>query len=575
MSDFEIAKKLISLYKPYKWYLILSLPCAFVVSLVPGSSAILVKPLIDNVFIQKDKWYMWFVPVCVVLLYMLKAIARFLHAYLLSIAGQKAVRDLRKNMFEHLQSLSIDFFDSSDSGSLISRFTYDISLVQMMAPNILYLFKEPLTLLWLTIILFYIDLKLTLLSLIFLPFAGIGVWHFSKKVREVTGQSQERMGELTKSLQESISGVRIVKAFNAEEKELLKFSESNEGFFEAVRRAVKYTESLSPAVEFVGALGLGLVIYYGAYRVIVEKEISPGSFFTFLTAVGMMYEPYRQLSKINALIQTCLSAGKRIFEILSLKPRIVEKEDAVDLKEFRDSIVFDGVWFRYSNDYIIKNFSLTIKKGEIIGIAGEVGAGKSTLSQLLVRFYDVEKGRILIDGRDIRDLRIKSLRNKIALITQDVFLFNDTIMENIRYGNWDANEKDVENAARLAGLHDFIISLPDGYFTRVGERGCNLSGGQRQKISIARAFLKNAPILILDEATSNLDAESEREIESAIYDLMTGKTVIIISHRPSFLQKADRIIVMHKGEKVKEGRFDEIFSKNVIDYALKKMEKGN
>ncbi len=566
MKDFiqserkEVFFRILGFYRPYWKYVILSIPCAVLVSIVPGSSAALIKPLIDNVFISRNQQLLGLIAVAVVGLYLIKGLARFGQGYLLRIAGQKAVRDVRNVLFRHIHSLSRDFFDRADTGALISRLNYDVFLLQMIAQAAVDLIKEPLTLLWLLGLMFYLDWKLSLAALIVLPPAGWFVWFLAGRVRAASRAGQEYMENLTARMQESFAGSHVVKAFGAEREELRRFEEENERFLQSMVGVIRYTEMLSPAVEFLGALGICAVIYYGGMRVLEDGIYTPGRFFAFLGAVGMMYEPYRKLSRLYAVLQQAIAAGGRIFSILDMQPSVQNPPEPAPWTRFEKEIRFENVRFSYGARPALKGVSFTITAGSVVGIAGEVGSGKSTIAHLIMRYYDVTDGQILVDGYDIRELRIEALRSNVALISQDVFLFNDTVKENIRYGRPDAHDEEIVEAAKLAGIHEFILTLPHGYDTLVGERGVHLSGGQRQKISIARAFLKNAPLLILDEATSNLDVDSENEVEDAIFRLIKGKTVIIITHRLPFLEKADKIIVMKEGLIMEEGSHQELMA---------------
>ncbi len=367
------------------------------------------------------------------------------------------------------------------------------------------------------------------------------------------------MGSITTFLHETIAGNRIVKAFNMEEYEMRRFAEENNRFFRIVLKRVKIRALSHPLMEVIGGIGVAIIIWVGGYRVI-RGEMTPGTFFSFMTALLMLYAPIRDLNKVNLEVQEGLAAAIRVFELLDTTPEIKDEEGVISLPSISKGVDFQEVTFKYGEEAVLKDISLHVKVGEVIALVGMSGAGKTSLVNLLPRFYDVEKGQILVDGCDIRKVTVKSLRNQIALVTQQTILFNDTVRNNIAYGSLNCSDQEIMEAAQAANAHDFIQKLPEGYETIIGEQGVKLSGGERQRLSIARALLKNAPILILDEATSSLDSDSETEVQNALERLMKGRTVFVIAHRLSTIRNAHRIVVLSDGQIVEQGTHDELMA---------------
>jgi len=423
------------------------------------------------------------------------------------------------------------------------------------------LIKDTFTILALTGVVFYRNWKLAIIACLIFPLAIIPIKEFGKRLRKFSRKSQQRMGSLTSFLHETIIGNRIVKAFNMEDYEKQRFAQENEKFFKTVLKRVKIRAISHPMMELLGGLGVAAIIWVGGYSVI-RGESTPGTFFSFLTALLMLYAPIRDLSKVNLEVQEGIAAAIRVFELLDTQPEIKEEKDAIPLPPISKGIEFRKVSFKYDNEDVLKDISFYVNVGEVIAIVGTSGAGKTSLVNLLPRFYDVEEGEILIDGIDIRKVTLKSLRDQIGLVTQQTILFNDTVRNNIAYGSPNRSDEEVIEAAKAANAHEFIKRLPNGYDTIIGEQGVRLSGGERQRISIARALLKNPPILILDEATSSLDSESEKEVQNALGRLMQGRTVFVIAHRLSTIRNAHRIIVLSEGKIVEEGTHDELINLN-------------
>jgi subfamily B ATP-binding cassette protein MsbA len=444
----------------------------------------------------------------------------------------------------------------------MSRITNDVNLVQgalTRAPASLV--QGILTMVVLTGYILYTNWKLAAFSIVVLPFAGIALSKFSKRFRKTSTQMQEQIGVLNTHLHETIAGIRIVKAFGMEAYESERFAGRNRQLFNSLMRGIKTSAVSHPVMEFITMVGTSMVIFVGGYW-IIRGTMTVGEFFSFLMALVFFYRPLKELNGLNNLIQDGMAAAKRIFEVLDTDPEIADKRGAVPLsREFR-IVKFQDVSFRYEDEFVLKDVSLIVKAGETIAIVGKSGGGKTTLVNLIPRFYDVTDGAITIDGTDIRDAKTSSLRALIAIVTQQTVLFNDTVKNNIGYGYQAASFDDIVSAAQAAYADDFIRALPQGYDTIIGESGVKLSGGQRQRIAIARALLKNAPILILDEATSSLDTQSEREVQSALDMLMKDRTSFVIAHRLSTIMNADRIIVLKNGRIIEQGRHAELLARN-------------
>lgn len=497
----------------------------------------------------------------IVLAFFLKNLFGYLQGNLMAYVEFAAMKDLRDEAYKHLHKLPMSYFKKEKVGNLISRFTNDVSIVQSsISATFSNLIKEPLTILVFLFIAISISWKLTLFAFLILPFSmGIIAW-IGLKLRHQSGKLQAKLADITSVLQETISGVKVVKAFGMEEYENKRFTDETRSFFRLVVRIVLVRNSSSPLTEFLSVIVGAFIIYYGGLLVIEDNSLSASQFLGFLFAIFQMMPPIKELSSVNNRIQEASAAADRIFEILDTQPSIKDSDNALELLNFEKSISFVNVSFKYedSEDWVLKDISFEANKGEIIAFVGPSGGGKSTLVDLIPRFYDPTFGKILIDGRDIRDFTLKSLRAKMGIVTQETFLFNTTIRENIAYGLTDCPEEKIIEAAKTANAHNFIIDMPNGYDTIIGERGIKLSGGQRQRLTIARALLKNPEIMIFDEATSALDNESEILVQEAIERLMKNRTTFVIAHRLSTIRNADKIIVIDRGQIVQIGSHEEL-----------------
>jgi ATP-binding cassette, subfamily B, bacterial MsbA len=544
--------RLLSFLKPYYGKLILAMIFMSMVAATNGLTAFIVKPVLDKIFFEKNATMLYLIPLGVLVLYVLKGVFEYLQAYLMGFVGQKVITDIRNLIFACLQRQPLSYFDKTPTGQSISRIMNDVNLVQSTVSDAFTaILKDAFTIVGLIGVVFYRDWKLAAIAFVVLPFAVYPIVSFGKKLRKVSTKTQKSIARLTNFLHETITGQRIVKAFSMENYENRRFQQENETLFLINLKRYKIRALSHPIMEVLGGVAISVIIWYGGSEVISGKS-SPGNFFSFTAALLMLYEPIKRLNKENHNIQQGLAASQRVFEIIDREPEILDKPDACDVGRVHGAIEFRDVFFKYEEKMILKDINLTIDRNEVLAVVGESGVGKTTLVNLIPRFYDVTKGAVLVDGHDIRDLTVDSLRRNMALVTQDVILFNDTIKNNIAYGATQDMEK-IEEVANMAYAHDFITKLSKGYDTIAGEKGMRLSGGQKQRIAIARALYKDAPVLILDEATSSLDAASEVEVQKALENLMKGRTTIIIAHRLSTVMNATRIIVLEGGTIVQEG----------------------
>jgi len=542
--------------------------CMLVVGTSTSALAFLVKPALDGIFLKKDAQMLIWIPLVVIFIYLAKGLCSYGQMVLMNYIGLRVVADLRGSLYRQIQKQSLSFFTRHPTGILMSRITNDAGTLQgAVSDAVTTMFKDTFTLIGLIFVIFYRDWKLAVIAILIFPLIIYPIAKFGKKMRSVATRTQITMGALTTLLHETISGTRIVKAFGMEEYENKRFSEENERFFKLNIKAVSINAAASPFMEFLGGIGIAAIILYGGFQVI-KGGATPGTFFSFLTALIMLYEPVKRLTNMNNTIQQGIAGAQRVFSIIDMEPEIGDGPDAVALPKITRSIDIENVSFAYEETPVLKDIDLSIRAGEVVAFVGMSGGGKTTLVNLIPRFYDVTTGRIAIDGQDIRDVTVESLRGQIAMVTQQTILFNDTVRNNIAYGDIQRSEEEIVGAARAAHAHDFIMQLPQGYDTIIGEAGTKLSGGERQRISIARAILKDAPILILDEATSSLDTEAEIEVQKALDNLMAGRTTLIIAHRLSTIRNADRIIVLVNGRIVEEGNHEFLLAKRGEYYKL-------
>jgi len=561
MNNTMIFSHLLGVLKPYRGQMVLAMVGMLAVGGFNALQAYMVKPLLDEIFFNKNAQLLHLLPLGLLLIFFAKGIFYFAYSYLLERVGQSVIRDLRNRIYAHLHEMSLNFFHQHTTGELISRIINDVSMLQSSVSHALIrMLRDFFSVIGLIGVIFYMDWRLALVSLLFLPMAAVPIVVFGKKFRRISTSYQTKIGEATSQLHETIAGVRIVKAFGMEGFEKQRFAVKIQSIMDTLMLETRYSCLSHPMIEFLGGVGMAMIIWFGGGQVL-QGHSTPGAFMSFLTALIMLYEPVKGVSKINTTIQQGMAAAARIFSLLAIRPEIQEAPDAVELAPFSRQLVFTDVSFSYgTNPPVIRQLNLQINHGEILAIVGPSGSGKTTLANLIPRFYEIGQGELQIDDIDIRQVTFTSLRRQIALVTQQTILFNTTVRDNIAYGMTDCPEEKIIEAARSAYALDFIQALPQGFETLIGEGGSRLSGGQQQRISIARALLKDAPILILDEATSALDTESEREVQRALDNLMQNRTTIVIAHRLSTIQNADRIVVLKDGQLIEEGRHEDLLT---------------
>lgn len=571
----QVYKRLLEYLKPYSLKLMLALFCMSGVAIMTASLAYLVKPALDEIFFERNKEMLFMIPVVVASVYIFKGFCDFGQYYLMSFIGQSVIRDLREEMFTKLSNMSVGFFVRHSTGELVSRMNNDVMMVQGAMTNaITGIVRDVLTVVSLIFVVFYRDYQLALIAMIVFPMAIYPLLNFGRRLKKYSRRMLVSLEDITERLNETITGIRIVKAFAMEDYERERFSMVNNTLFNAFMKRFKVRALSNPVMETLGGFGVCLIVFYGGYQVI-NGNSTQGTFFSFMAALIMLYEPIKRINEVNITIQEGLSAGERIFALLDTPVDVMDRKGASDLGRARGELTFENVGFSYEENVVLEDVSLRVAPGEAIAIVGESGAGKSTLLDLAPRFYDVSSGRVLIDGSDVRDVTQKSLRQNIGIVTQQTILFDDTIRNNIAYGRPDLPLEKVIEAAVAAHAHDFIMTTPNGYDTLIGENGIKLSGGERQRIAIARALLKDPPVLILDEATSNLDSDSEIAVQRAIETLMKGRSTMVVAHRLSTIRNVNRIYVLVSGRIVEEGAHDELLAKNGFFARLYKLQFKN
>lgn len=499
----------------------------------------------------------------VLVLFLLKNIFNYLAMFFITFLRNGVLKDIRNSLYKKILELPISFFSEKRKGDIIARITSDVLEIQHSFLSILELVvREPLTIIFTIIIMLGINSKLTLFVFVFIPIAGIIISTIGKSLKKQSDKVQKEQGEFLSITEETLSGLRVVKAFNSENYFLNKFKASTTRFFNFSNRLLNRQNLASPTSEFLGIVVIGVLLWFGGKMVLIDKTLDPSSFIAYMGLAYNILTPAKAISRASYNIKKGNAAAERVLEILGTQNTIPDKPNALQKNSFNDSITIDNISFKYEDDMVLKDFSLSVPKGQKIALVGQSGSGKSTIANLVTRFYDVNNGAIKIDNEDIRDITVKSLRGLMGIVTQDSILFNDTVKANIALGIPDATDEAILEAAKIANAHEFIKDLPKGYDTNIGDSGNKLSGGQKQRLSIARAVLKNPPIMILDEATSALDTESERLVQDALENMMKNRTSIVIAHRLSTIQNADAILVMQKGKIIEQGKHDELLAKN-------------
>jgi subfamily B ATP-binding cassette protein MsbA len=552
--------RLISYLKRYRLRLAGAILCSALVAGLTGAYAWLVRPVLDGIFIAKDQTLLLLLPLALLAVAVFKAAFSYGQNYLMNYVGNHVVTDVREELFGQLMRLPVSFHDANASGRLLSRVLNDVNLMANAVANVLRdFFQQGLTCLAMLGVIFYQDWKLALASVVVVPLSVYTMVRMGKRLRKLATSGQEKIGDMASTVQEALAGIRIVKAFGREELEASRFRRSNQALFRATIKAHQVASLASSHLEVIAVLGVTSIIWYGGYLVI-RGDMTPGAFFSFMAAMFLAYTPIRKLTGANNTIQQALSAAERVFAVLDLESEEAQDHGLHELPVIARSIEFRHVGFQYDTGELpaLADVNLTIRVGEVVALVGSSGSGKTTLASLLPRFYEPTSGTILIDDRDIRLYTKRSLRAQIGIVSQDTALFDDSVRNNIAYGRIEASDEEILAAARAAYAHEFIERLPGGYQASIGEDGVKLSGGERQRLAIARAILRDPPILILDEATSSLDSESERFVQLALSNLMRNRTTLVIAHRLSTIQNASRIVVLDKGRIAEAGTHAEL-----------------
>lgn len=574
MSGVERFKRLMRYVRPYRVRFLGGFACSGMVAILTGVYAWLARPVLDGIFIEKNEQLLLVLPLAILAVAAVKAFFSYGVGYLMAYVGNRVVADIRQELFQQLMRMPIGFHDSNTSGRLVSRIVNDVGLMANAASSVIKdMFQNALTFLAMVGVILYQDWKLAGISLVVIPLAGLTMVRVGKRLKKLAASGQAQMGDMSSTLQETFAGIRVVKAFGREDAEAERFQARNQAFLATTLKTNQVWSIGHSHMEVIGVISIAVIIWYGGYLVI-NGTMTPGAFFSFMAAMLLAYTPVRKLSGANNLIQQALAAAERVFDVLDMKTEQAQTQGMVPLAGIHRAIEFQGVSLRYESQKIpaLTKVDLTIRPGEVIALVGSSGSGKTTLVSLLPRFYEPTTGRILIDGVPLDSYELQSLRAHIGIVSQEIVLFDDTIRNNIAFGRTGASQADVEQAAKLAYAHDFILRIPDGYDALIGERGLKLSGGERQRLAIARALLRDPPLLILDEATSALDTESERIVQLALANLMKNRTTLVIAHRLSTIQNADRIVVLDRGTVVEIGSHEDLLRQGGVYHRLHAMQ---
>ncbi|MGZ6290350.1 MAG: ABC transporter ATP-binding protein [Bdellovibrionota bacterium] len=562
MKKFSVFSRLWPYMLPYFWPIFFSAMLSIPAAAINFSPALIIQYLNDQVLVKKDPHALHMLALGIPLAFLVNFVVRFFNNYLIRSAANRMTQQLRNDLYQHLLRLSMGYFNSAQSGVLLSRVTNDVQVISRCVSGIIDVVKEPLTLVALIGYAFYLNWKLTLITMVMVPACALLIGNASKHSKRYTTRILNSLGDMSALLSESVGGIRVVQAFRLENYLRGQFMKINRDFTRTSLKAIRMEELSRPAVEFVFGLAMTFLVYYAGHEAI-RGRMTPGEVMAFFVCWGAMLNPLKRISELNISLSQSAAAVDSVLAIMDLRPEVENHPNAKRAPSFSREIEFRDVSFTYEGTEraVLKKFTLKIKKGELVALVGPSGAGKSTVLSLIPRFFDPTSGGVLLDGMDMRDATLESLREQVALVTQDVFLFHDTVRANIKAGQHQMSDAQIRAAAEAAQAWNYIERLPQGLDTVIGDRGQKLSGGERQRLSIARAILKDAPILLLDEATSALDSENERLVQAALDQLLVGRTAIVVAHRLSTIRKADRILVMEKGEIIEEGAHDALLAR--------------
>lgn len=561
-KDRQIVKRLWPYVKPHTGKIVIVFFLAIPMAAIKGAVAKGIQYLTDHVLVEKDAKAIVWLPILIVGLFAANFVVRFFHQYLIRAVATLSIQQLRNDLYSHIMRLSLGFFSDRRGGSLLSRVIVDVNQISAGVASMSEFVREPLLFLGLLIYIFVLNWKLALVTMIVAPLVAILLGNTGKHTKRYSSKIQEALAQLSSILSESFTGMRVIKSFNLEGFMRGQFMVQNRDLSRTILKAIRVEELARPGMELITGIAIAGVIYYGGSAVI-EGRMTPGEMMAFFAALVLMVNSVRTFGEMSLKYNQCMASIERVFHVFDERPDIIDQPGAREMPRFRESIEFKNINFSYNDGgAVLRNFNLKIRRGEMIALVGPSGAGKSTLISLLPRFYDPSKGSILVDGTDIREFKISSLRAQMALVTQEVFLFHDTLRSNLRAGNFQATDEQLQEAATAAQAMKFIDNLPEGFDTVIGDRGQKLSGGERQRISIARAILRDSPILLLDEATSALDAENERLVQAALDTLLKGRTSIVVAHRLATIRRADRIVVIDNGSIVEIGSHQELMATN-------------
>lgn len=604
----DYIKKLSRFIVPYKRFAILNIVCNIFYALFSTLAMVSLMPMINVLFGESKKVYikpeytgigdlkdytqdylnyivttttetdgpqraLLYMIVLIIGLFLLKNIFNYLALFFITFLRNGVLRDLRDEIYNKVVHLPISYYSEKKKGDIIARISGDVTVVKNSMLSVLELIvKEPLTIIFAIVAMFMISIKLTIFVFIFIPIAGFIISRIGKSLKRKSDRVQREQGVFLSTLEETLGGLKVIKGFNAENRFYRKFQESTNRFYNFSNTLLNRQNLASPTSEFLGIATIAALLWYGGNMVMVEKTLSGGAFIGYMALAYQILTPAKAISKASYQVKTGNAAAERILEIIETKNSLEDKPNATEKTSFDSEISIENVSFKYEDDWVLKDFSVKVPKGKSVALVGQSGSGKSTIANLVTRFYDVNEGRIAIDGKDIKSLTKNSLRSLMGLVTQDSILFNDTVANNLRIGKEDATEVDIIEALKVANAWEFVKDLPNGINTNIGDSGGKLSGGQKQRLSIARAVLKNSPIMILDEATSALDTESERLVQDALENMMKNRTSIVIAHRLSTIQNADLIVVMQKGEIAEQGTHNELLAMNGVYKKLVEMQ---